>query len=65
MLKWGTTKADAWGSRIYLEATDVGYPVYINHGFRPVEEVILDRAQFGGEGSESFVIMIRDPRSVQ
>jgi GNAT superfamily N-acetyltransferase len=61
MLRWGTSKADAAGRRLYLEATGEGMPVYLKAGFRPVDEIFLDRAKFGAEGQESFTIMIRDP----
>ncbi|KAJ5133110.1 Acyl-CoA N-acyltransferase [Penicillium atrosanguineum] len=61
MLKWGTSKADAAGRRLYLEATGEGQPLYLKAGFHPVDEFILDRTQFGGKGQESFTIMIRDP----
>ncbi|KAJ6125770.1 Acyl-CoA N-acyltransferase [Penicillium sp. IBT 18751x] len=61
MLKWGTLKADAAGRRLYLEATGEGMPLYLKAGFKPVDEIVLDRSQFGGMGQESFTIMIRDP----
>ncbi|KAJ5172058.1 hypothetical protein N7492_004651 [Penicillium capsulatum] len=61
LLRWGMDQADAWQVRIYLESTPKGYPMYTKHGWRPVEEVTIDFSQNGGEGSEKFVIMIRDP----
>lgn len=61
MLKWGTSKADAAGRRLYLEATGEGMPLYLKAGFRPVDEISLDRTKFGAKGQESFTIMIRDP----
>ena len=61
MLRWGMAKADEWQTRIYLEATPAGYPVYIKHGWRVVEEIRLDFSQHGGVGSEPFLVMMRDP----
>lgn len=61
VLEWGTSKADAWGRRLYLEATPDGLPLYLKYGWRPVEEMVLDRAQFGGQGRDTFMIMIRHP----
>ncbi|OQE34634.1 hypothetical protein PENCOP_c016G02005 [Penicillium coprophilum] len=63
ILKWGTEKADASQSRIFLEGTPEGVPVYQKYGWKVVEEVVLDFAQFGGEGHESFFLMMRDPVS--
>lgn len=65
LLQWGTTKADEWQVRIFLEATEEGYPVYVKHGWKPVEEIHLDRTQYGGQGQESFMLMIRDPKPLQ
>lgn len=61
MLKWGMEKADAWQTRIFLEATPEGVSLYIKNGWKPLEEVTLDYRPFGGVGSESFVLMMRDP----
>lgn len=64
MLRWGTKKADQYQCRVYLEATGEGYPLYTKHGFKPVEEIALERALYGGMGTETFWIMIRDPLPV-
>ncbi|CAG8305065.1 unnamed protein product [Penicillium salamii] len=61
MLKWGIEKADAAKSRIYLEATPEGVPVYLKYGWRHLEEVTMSYVDHGGVGEESFYLMIRDP----
>ncbi|KAJ5339743.1 hypothetical protein N7452_006471 [Penicillium brevicompactum] len=61
MLKWGIEKADATKSRIYLEATPEGVPAYLKYGWKHVEDVRLDYADYGGAGVETYYIMIRDP----
>lgn len=62
-LKWGLEKADASKRRVYLEATPEGYPLYYKYGWRPVEEQFtLDFTQYGGVGSQTFVVMMRDPQ---
>jgi GNAT superfamily N-acetyltransferase len=63
ILKWGIEKADATGSRIFLEATPEGVPLYLKYGWRHLEEVTVDYAEFGGAGVESYYMMIRDPVS--
>lgn len=63
MLKWGIEKADATKSRIYLEATPEGVPIYLKHGWRHVGEFTIDFAEYGGVGAESFYFMMRDPVS--
>ncbi|KAJ5822381.1 Acyl-CoA N-acyltransferase [Penicillium robsamsonii] len=63
ILKWGIEKADASQSRIFLEGTPEGVPLYLKHGWKIVEEVALDFTQFGSDGRESFFLMMRDPVS--
>ncbi|KAJ6177672.1 hypothetical protein N7519_008133 [Penicillium mononematosum] len=63
VLKWGMEKADASQSRIFLEGTPEGVPVYLKHGWKILEEVVMDYKQFGGVGQESFFLMMRDPVS--
>ncbi|PYH85492.1 GNAT family acetyltransferase [Aspergillus uvarum CBS 121591] len=63
-LEWGIERADASNARIYLEATMEGVPAYLKHGWRVVEEILLDYTERGGEGSQRFALMIREPRGV-
>ncbi|EEP82536.1 predicted protein [Uncinocarpus reesii 1704] len=62
-LKWGMDKADELGARIYLESTPAGYPVYLKYGWDLVEECVIDYTRFGGAGSQTFLLMIRNPRA--
>ncbi|KAJ5801900.1 GNAT family acetyltransferase [Penicillium pulvis] len=61
-LNWGIERADASNARIYLEATMEGVPVYLKLGWRIVEEIQLDYTERGGEGSQKFALMIREPQ---
>ncbi|KAJ5925173.1 GNAT family acetyltransferase [Penicillium verhagenii] len=60
-LRWGIEKSDASNARIYLEATVEGLPVYLRYGWKTVEEIQLDYTDRGGEGSQKFALMIREP----
>ncbi|KAJ5374156.1 GNAT family acetyltransferase [Penicillium concentricum] len=62
-LRWGIEKADASNARIYLEATMEGVPAYLKYGWKVVEEIQLDYTERGGEGSQKFVLMIREPQT--
>ncbi|EER26466.1 GNAT family acetyltransferase, putative [Coccidioides posadasii C735 delta SOWgp] len=62
-LKWGMEKADAKGARIYLESTPAGYPMYQKYGWEAVEECVINYVPFGGEGTQTFVFMMRNPRT--
>jgi hypothetical protein len=39
-----------------------GVPAYLKHGWKIVEEIQLDYAERGGEGSQKFALMIREPQ---
>lgn len=61
LLRWGIEKADELQTRIYLEATSEGLPVYLKYGWEPVEKIVLDLEAYGDEGQQDFMVMIRDP----
>lgn len=42
LMEWGTQKADAMGLECWLDATDVGRPLYDKHGFIYVMDHFLD-----------------------
>ncbi|KAJ5924000.1 GNAT family acetyltransferase [Penicillium verhagenii] len=63
-LRWGIEKADASNARIFLEATVEGVPVYLKYGWKVVEEIQLDYTDRGGEGSQKFALMVREPACV-
>ncbi|KAE8376021.1 acyl-CoA N-acyltransferase [Aspergillus bertholletiae] len=61
LLKWATQKADTMNARLFLEATEEGYPLYKKYGWNLVEEIVLDFEPLGGHSKGSYYVMIRDP----
>ncbi|KAJ6086292.1 hypothetical protein N7486_010573 [Penicillium sp. IBT 16267x] len=61
LLRWGIALADSLQTRIYLEATPEGYPIYLKYGWKRLDEVELDLEKLGSQGKESFILMMRDP----
>ncbi|KAF7627916.1 acyl-CoA N-acyltransferase [Aspergillus flavus] len=61
MLKWATQKADSLNARMFLEATEEGYPLYKKYGWNTQEEVVIDFEPLGGHNKGRYYIMIRDP----
>ncbi|CAG8957598.1 hypothetical protein HYFRA_00010464 [Hymenoscyphus fraxineus] len=53
--------ADAEGRRVYIEATDAGYPLYKKLGFEQVDVLPIDMRKWGVEELGSNIIMIREP----
>lgn len=49
LLRWGCEKADDARTETYLEASEMGEPLYAKYGFEPVEKIALDLRRWGGE----------------
>ncbi|OJK04029.1 hypothetical protein ASPACDRAFT_1852943 [Aspergillus aculeatus ATCC 16872] len=63
LLRWGLERADARNARVYLEATEEGYPVYRKYGWRDLEVLELDFAELGGRSErQRWVMMMRERR---
>jgi hypothetical protein len=56
LVKWGCERADEAGVEAYLEASEVGAPMYARHGFVALSEMVLDLRKYGGEGVQRFIV---------
>lgn len=65
LVEWGTKKADELGLPAYLEASPEGHRVYLRYGFRDLDILKFDMAQFGGEGVYNEPLMLREPSSAK
>ncbi|KAF1973350.1 acyl-CoA N-acyltransferase [Bimuria novae-zelandiae CBS 107.79] len=59
LLKWGCAKADEAGTEAYLEASEMGEPLYQRYRYEPVEKIALDLRRWGGEEEIRWTVMIR------
>ncbi|KAF2499019.1 acyl-CoA N-acyltransferase [Lophium mytilinum] len=59
LLKWGLDQADAAGLPTYLEASEMGRPLYARLGFEPKKETHFDLGRYGSEGVEINTAMVR------
>ncbi|OCL15212.1 acyl-CoA N-acyltransferase [Glonium stellatum] len=50
LITWGTAQADEMGLDAYLEASEMGKPLYERHGFEDVKLLHFDLSRFGGKG---------------
>ncbi|EFX00190.1 gcn5-related n-acetyltransferase [Grosmannia clavigera kw1407] len=48
ILRWGAELADAAGLPLWLEASPTGYPLYLRHGFVPVDVLDYSLVAYGG-----------------
>lgn len=58
-------RADQLGLPAYLESSTVGYSLYIRHGFKEIDRVIVNLAAWGGARGEvnNYVLMLRPGRA--
>lgn len=62
LISWGTARADEMGLDAYLEASEMGQPLYERHGFKTVKLLQFDLLRFGGEGNFRHMCMLRHPK---
>ena len=61
LIRKGLEDADKAGAQTYIEATPDGLPLYLRHGWEPVEEMELDMAEYGaGSGVEVMPFLMRE-----
>lgn len=56
LVQWGCNKADEKGVVAYLEASEMGKPLYERYGFQPVKTVSVDLKDFGGDEIMNFIV---------
>lgn len=61
LIRWGTVKADDAQLPAFLEATQMGVPLYTREGFQPRHEEVFDLKKYGLDGTDVSTVMIRDP----
>ena len=57
--------ADSEVRKIYIEASDVGFPVYEKLGWRLVGTVEVDLTRWGSVGVRRNGVMLRNPHPLQ
>ena len=59
LIRKGLAAADEVGARTYLESSAVGVPLYLKHGFKQVDEILIDMRPYEGNGIASEKCMMR------
>lgn len=59
LLNWGLQKANELQLPAYLEASSTGKPLYLKHGFEEVDRLVFDLSKWGGEGTDTVVLMLK------
>ena len=61
LLAPGLADVDAAGAQVYIEASPAGLPVYLKHGWKPVDEMLIDMRPYGGHAVEHQPFLMREP----
>lgn len=60
LIKDGLDIADAAGSKVYIIASPMGLPLYLRHGWKKVDEVVVDMRTYGGNSVVVEEMLIRE-----
>ncbi|PGH17835.1 hypothetical protein AJ80_04658 [Polytolypa hystricis UAMH7299] len=61
LMKWGMDRAQSLGLPCYLEATEMGHPLYQKLGFKDVDVVEILASQWDGDKDRRYPAMIWTP----
>ena len=56
----GLADADRDHTRTYIEASPAGYELYLRHGWKEVDAIVIDVAKFGGHGVATEKLLMRE-----
>ena len=62
MIEWGIEEIEKWNLPSVVMATQAGYGLYLECGYKPQEVWQVDLPQWGGEGTYMKAIMTRYPK---
>ena len=57
----GLADADRDNARTYIEASPAGYGLYLRHGWKLVDEIVIDTSMYGGRGVATEKLLLREP----
>ena len=57
----GLADADRNNARTYIEASPAGYGLYLRHGWKQVDEIVIDIGKYGGHGVATEKLLLREP----
>lgn len=64
LVQSGLRVADQYGIKTYVMSEPAGLKVYLNHGFRVVDEITVEYAKFGGTEPTTHYFLVREAAAV-
>ena len=62
LIEAGLKVVDDASAKAYIEASPMGLSLYLRHGWKKVDEIVIDLRDFGGNEVVSEVCLLREPR---
>ena len=62
LIRQGLAEADKHNAKSYIEASPAGLQLYQRHGWRQIDEILIDMRPFGGDYVASEKCLLRQPR---
>ena len=63
LIRPGLEAADKAGAKTFIEAFSFGLPLYLKHGWEPVDEMVIDIRPHGGHKVTRQKLLIREPKA--
>ena len=60
LIRPGLEAADKAGAQTYIEASVAGLPLYLKHGWEPVDGLSIDMRPHGGHTTEKQTFLMRE-----
>ena len=61
LISEGLADADRNNARTYIEASPAGYELYLRHGWKQADEIVIDIGKYGGRGVATERLLLREP----
>ena len=59
LIRDGLTIADKHDAKTYIEASPVALQLYLKHGWKLIDDILIDMTPYGGSGLASEKILMR------
>lgn len=63
LIRPGLEAADKAGAKTFIEASRSGLPLYLKHGWEPVDEIVIDMRPHGGHEIMRHKSLMREAKT--
>ena len=59
LIRAGLEAADAARSKVYIIASPMGLPLYLRHGWKKLDSIVVDMSKYGGSSVVAEELLLR------